>query len=162
MEGYLRKFVEKIKFFQTTIYPKRYFMIDFQQAFLNIQTDRIEKNKSKIKVVWFRDILDCYLPKKDVQHQLPENWEHCFYLQTRERMFILCAQAAEDRNMWMSGFRYIIASTVTVQNIMKANNDRIDEKMKIRTKHMQEVGIQQALKEGVKKKMSEAKARSKT
>ena len=34
--------------------------------------------------------------------------------------------------------------------------------MKIRTKHMQEVGIQQALKEGVKKKMSEAKARSKT
>ena len=79
-------------------------------------------------------------------------------------MFILCAQAAEDRNMWMSGFRYIIASTVTVQNIMKANNDRIDEKMKIRTKHMQEVGIQQALKEGVRKKMTEgaAKARSKT
>lgn len=36
--------------------------------------------------------------------------------------------------MWMSGFRYIIASTVTVQNIMKANNDRIDEKMKLRTK----------------------------
>ena len=39
--------------------------------------------------------------------------------------------------MWMSGFRYIIASTITVQTIMKNNNQIMDDKLKQRTKTFQ-------------------------
>jgi len=39
MEGYLRKFVEKVKIFQTSIYPKRYFVVDFQNAIMHIKKD---------------------------------------------------------------------------------------------------------------------------
>ena len=59
------------------------------------------------------------------------------YLQTTDRLFILCAKSLEDRNMWMSGFRYIIASTITVQTIMKNNNQIMDDKLKERTKTFQ-------------------------
>jgi len=40
--------------------------------------------------------------------------------------------------MWMSGFRYIIASTVTVQEIMKKNDEKLEEKMKKQTKQITE------------------------
>lgn len=39
MEGYMRKFVEKVKFFQTSLYPKRYFVVDFQGAVMYIKKD---------------------------------------------------------------------------------------------------------------------------
>lgn len=32
----------------------------------------------------------------------------------------------DDRNMWMSGFRYLIASTMTVQAIMKENDQKME------------------------------------
>ena len=35
--------------------------------------------------------------------------------------------------MWMAGFRYVIASTLTVQCIMKHNNEVMDQKLKIKT-----------------------------
>jgi len=37
--------------------------------------------------------------------------------------------------MWMSGFRYIIASTITVQTIIQNNNEKMQEKMRLKTKH---------------------------
>ena len=37
----------------------------------------------------------------------------------------------------MSGFRYIIASTITVQTIIQNNNDKMQEKMRLKTKHFQ-------------------------
>ena len=43
--------------------------------------------------------------------------------------------------MWMSGFRYIIASTITVQTIIMNNNERMEEKMRLKTKHFQEQEI---------------------
>jgi len=36
MEGYMRKFVQKIKIFQKSQYPKRYYILDFQLAILII------------------------------------------------------------------------------------------------------------------------------
>ena len=36
MEGYLRKFVEKVKIFQKMLYPKRYFTMDFRLGTLTI------------------------------------------------------------------------------------------------------------------------------
>jgi len=53
-------------------------------------------------------------------------------------VFILIAKTLEDRNMWMSGFRYIIASTATVQQIMKTNNEIMESKLQKRTREFQE------------------------
>lgn len=53
---------------------------------------------------------------------MPKNWPHGMYLKTRERLFFLMSKTLEDRNMWMAGFRYLLASTVTVQNIMQDNS----------------------------------------
>ena len=63
MEGVLRKFVQKVKLFQRSVHPKRYFVIDFQTAVLTIKPDKKSKDEDKWKKILFRDILDCYLPK---------------------------------------------------------------------------------------------------
>jgi hypothetical protein len=66
-------------------------------------------------VIPFRDISDCYLPKGEIDKKnLPKNWAYPFYVQTSERLFVLCAKNSDERNMWMAGFRYVIASTMTV------------------------------------------------
>ena len=64
--------------------------------------------------IMFRDILDVYVPKEPVKHSMPKSWQHGLYLQTTDRLYFLCARSEEDRNMWMAGFRYLLASTVTV------------------------------------------------
>jgi len=51
-------------------------------------------------------------------------------------LFFLCAKTVEDRNMWMSGFRYLLASTLTVQSIMKDNSKVLEDKMKKRTERI--------------------------
>ena len=71
---------------------------------------------------------------------MPKGWENPLYLQTRSRLFVLCAKTLEDRNMWMAGFRYILASTLTVQTIMKNNHDGMEHKMKVRTQMMVKEG----------------------
>ena len=83
---------------------------------------------------------------------MPKGWVHCLYLQTTERLYILCAKSLEDRNMWMSGFRYIIASTITVQTIMKNNNQIMDDKLKARTKTFQHHEV--VKKKGVSQQLS--------
>lgn len=139
MQGYLKKFVEKVKLFQMSLYPKRYFFIDFQLALMYIQKSSTQNQKDKdVKKILFRDILDCYLPKRNVSLDLPGDWKHVFYLKTNERTFILCAKCQDDRNMWMSGFRYIIASTLTVQEIMRNNDQQFQEKIKEKTKLLTE------------------------
>ena len=45
--------------------------------------------------------------------------------------------------MWMSGFRYIIASTLTVQQIMKNNEEEVKKKMKEKTKKITEIGAKE-------------------
>lgn len=90
MEGFLRKFVEKVKFFQKTLHPKRYFIIDFTIASIIISYEKPrkdqmkapEKNKDWI-VLPFRDITDCYPPQQVIDSRsLPNNWPYPFYLQT--------------------------------------------------------------------------------
>lgn len=55
--------------------------------------------------------------------------------------------------MWMAGFRYITASTKTVQDIIKENNIIMTEKIKERTKNFQlneiknDNNIQKSMKE---------------
>lgn len=43
----------------------------------------------------------------------------------------------------MSGFRYIIASTLTVQEIMKNNEQEVQKKMKEKTKKITELGAKE-------------------
>ena len=40
--------------------------------------------------------------------------------------------------MWMAGFRYIVASTNTVQTIMRENNKKLDQKMREKTRKLHE------------------------
>lgn len=132
MEGYLRKFVEKVKFFQMTLHPKRYFIIDFTIASIIICHEKPTKAQLKSPeeqkdwlIMPFRDITDCYPPQQVIDGKsLPNNWPFPFYLQTQRRLFVLCAKRADERKMWIAGFRYVIASTVTVQCIMKHNNKK--------------------------------------
>lgn len=73
MEGHLKKFVEKVKIFQMSIYPKRYFIIDFTSANIFIKHDKKVKSKMtgdvrdmknpKLKIIPFRSIKDCYLAR---------------------------------------------------------------------------------------------------
>jgi|APSaa5957512535_1039671.scaffolds.fasta_scaffold230981_1 hypothetical protein len=129
MEGNLKKFVEKVKVFQMSIYPMRYFLIDFTSANIYIKHDKNVKIKnndpknSKVKVIPFRSVKDCYLARSDVSNMsLPKGWQHAFYVVTIDRLYVLCSPSDEERKMWMAGFRYVIASTLTVQVIMKHNN----------------------------------------
>lgn len=102
-------------------------------AVMFIQYNKQSDNSQDIKKVLFRDIFDCYLPNKDQKENLPKGWDWYFILQTREREFKLIAKSLDDRNMWMSGFRYLIASTMTVQAIMKENDQKMEQKMKLKT-----------------------------
>lgn len=136
MEGYMKKFVEKVKLFQKTVHPTRYFILDFQTAILTIKHDHKSTDKSQMKKILFRDILDCYLPLAKPEHKPPKGWEHCLYLRTTERLYFLCARTLDDRNMWMSGFRYLLASTVTVQAIMRDNSKKLEEQIKQQTEQL--------------------------
>ena len=68
MQGRLKKLVEKVKMFQYTIYPERYFVIDFTSAIIYIKHDENVPSKSsdlknpKLKIIPFRSIKDCHLP----------------------------------------------------------------------------------------------------
>ena len=158
MEGTLRKFVEQVKFFQMSVYPKRYFVIDFTLACVQIR-DCKAKDKGHLmdlektqKVIPFRDVTDCYLPKGEIDKaNLPKNWSFPFYVQTTERVYVLCAKNVNERNMWMAGFRYVIASTLTVQCIMKHNNQVLDKKLKQKT----EAFVKKQVESRQKKKKSE-------
>ena len=47
--------------------PKRYYIIDFQAAILYIKPDEYTTKEKDIKQIFFRDIIDVYLPKTDLK-----------------------------------------------------------------------------------------------
>ena len=53
-------------------------------------------------------------------------------------MYIFAVKADQSRAMWQSAFRYVIASTNAIQSILQHKTERIDEKIKILTKNMNE------------------------
>lgn len=108
-----------------SIYPMRYFLIDFTSANIYIKHDKKVKIRAagdtrdlknpKLKVIPFRSVKDCYLARADVSNlSLPKGWQYAFYVITIDRMYVLCSPSDEERKMWMAGFRYVIASTLTV------------------------------------------------
>ena len=134
MEGVLRKCVEDVKLFQTKQFPKRYFIIDFTSANIYITHERTfgkhyDRETQKytvkptgellsdpdIKVIPFRSVQDVYLPNVvTMKRNMPSNWYFPFTLDTIDRKFLLFTKTSDERKMWIAGFRYVIASTVTV------------------------------------------------
>jgi len=55
MEGYLLKRVQKIKFLQVTLHPKRYFKIDNKQNHLVVKKDL--NDTGPFKTIHFREFL---------------------------------------------------------------------------------------------------------
>lgn len=60
MQGYLRKRVDKVKIFQKEMYPKRFFIIDFEDGTLTIQLKENSKisNGDKVTEYQFNEIRD--------------------------------------------------------------------------------------------------------
>ena len=94
----MKKFVDKVKLFQRSVHPKRYFLIDFTSANLYIRKDPWKDKTIKIgqdaetKTIPFRSVTDVYLPKGEIhQTALPKKWKWPFYVQTDDRTYVLCA-----------------------------------------------------------------------
>lgn len=140
MEGMLRKNVEKVRLFQRDLYPKRYFIIDFTSANVYITheqefgryynpklkaytikpTQFLKDEDPNKTVIPFRSILDAFLPPQPVSRKLlPADWQYPFTVATIGRKFILFAPTSDERKMWIAGFKYVVASTRTVQSIMQ-------------------------------------------
>jgi len=131
MSGELKKKVQELKFWQKKIYPKRYFVIDFSTAVICI---RHAKDDTKFVSVPFREVLDVYIPppqkESKIKFECSKNFNFPFYLETKERKYLLFTATFDERIMWIAGFKYIIVSTTEVQRIMDENERRMQNRIK--------------------------------
>lgn len=123
LDGCVKKQVEKMKVFNIGLFPRRYISINFRYARLTIQKDK--KDPKTAKVVLFRDIKECY--SLEWQGNKDKHWCHSFFLKTYERDYVLVAPSQKEKQIWLSAFRYIILSTVALQDIIKDNEERYRE-----------------------------------
>ncbi len=56
-------------------------------------------------------------------------------------MYELGTTSEEERTMWIAGFNYILISTSQVQNILKQNDDKLQEQIKLKTEKIQKRAI---------------------
>ena len=142
MEGIVRKAAHKLQLFQRGAYQKRYLIVDFTSANIMLKHDKTVVadptflSTDDCKFLPFRSILDCYQSRKDdstIKRSFPSSWQFCFWVLTSEREYMFLCQSENERKMWMAGFRYVIASTKTVQNIMKNNLEQQKQKLRDRT-----------------------------
>lgn len=133
IEGWLTKYVQKVKLLQITLQPKRFFSIDFEKAQIFIKKEAYQDvNDKNVKAILFRDILDCNIPKPSKNEASTS--KYVFTLKTSSREFILAAKSDADRTLWIAAFKYIIATTSTVQEIMRANDQKQVRKMRDTTR----------------------------
>ena len=72
MKGWLRKRVNEVKFFQYESFPKRFFTCDFTKAILMIAHTETEKDKDKMKVIAYRDIIRVIPFSKEYEAKMKE------------------------------------------------------------------------------------------
>ena len=53
-------------------------------------------------------MLKCY----KIESKKDKDWTHSFHLITYDKSFILYAQTKRERDMWVTGFDYVIYSTL--------------------------------------------------
>ena len=93
MHGSMVKKVNKVKFFQKTAYPIRYFIIDYTSAVMHIKHNKDDAITDKnTKQVHFRDIKDVRMPSEEIEKQIRNkdslvNWKYPFFVDTVERPF---------------------------------------------------------------------------
>lgn len=98
------------------------------------------------------------MPSTVTSQSFPNNWPYVFFVKTIERDYVLYAKTEDERKMWMAGFRYVIASTQTVQVIMKQNAEIQNKKLKERTQQL----IQQQIKKYGEEELMRKKEKDKT
>ena len=90
-------------------------MLNFADAIMIIQEKKFQKNESKIKVVPFRCILECFLPMEDYEKKAKEvcsrKFNFPFFVKTEDRLFELYTSTDDERTLWLAAFVYLIKST---------------------------------------------------
>ena len=133
MTGLLKKKVDKEKIFQKKLYPKRYFIIDYTRAVIQIKHKLDDKKEENTKQIPFRDVKMCCKPQYKAEMQIREvccsKYNNPFYLWVNDRMYELFTQQAEEREMFLSGFQYVIISTREVQKIMLENDRKLKQQI---------------------------------
>ena len=98
-------------------------MLNFADAVMYIKDKKEQTKESKIKVIPFRNILECFLPTVDYERKAKQvcsrTFNFPFFMKTEDRLFELYTSTDEERDLWMSGFMYSIKSTREVQKIIK-------------------------------------------
>ena len=113
MKGFLSKKGQN-NFF--TRYYKRYIEIDFAAALFKIRHGPDRNDKEEI--VAFRDI-DYIEVKNDNFKAMDKNSVLPFNLCINGKSILFYAATENERNIWIAGFNYAVASTELVQKILK-------------------------------------------
>lgn len=124
MSGYLRKRISENKIFCRTRFPKRFFVINFRFGTISIyqcENDFLKKPTENVKVIYFRDVKQISTFDEcadNLCEKASKNFQYPFIVDTTQRRFELHASSVQERNMWITGFTYILVSTTEVQSIM--------------------------------------------
>jgi hypothetical protein len=116
----MKKKVDNIKMFQLETYPKRYYVVDFNNLQISIKHDRFDKDhKDTTKFIEFRDIIDCYRVLEENEAILrkvaDQDFNIPFMVKTSERTHELYCTTDSERRLWMVCIKYIIQSTKEIQ-----------------------------------------------
>jgi hypothetical protein len=95
-----------------------------------IKRDRSDKeNNPSVKKINFREIVDCYLPLEKheaiMRGGCHEDFTHPFILKTNERVFELYSSLKQERELWLTAFKYVVKSLKVVQSLIHVNDSSI-------------------------------------
>lgn len=109
VQGFLKKYVDTVKFFQKSLKYKRYFTLDHNAKKMRIH--RSNDPQSEYKLFEYKDILGMNLsvPNLDQKMAIQERWSFKFTLVTQRRLYVLFAASMDERNLWIHTFTWILA-----------------------------------------------------
>lgn len=102
--------------FQKTLFPKRFFLLDFKKAELVIKRKQHDEDK---EIVLFGNIIRCQNMEEDLWG--PDDNKFCFKVLTNKRDYLLYASTENEKNLWIAGFNYLIFCSKIIQDLMKDN-----------------------------------------
>ena len=110
VQGFLKKMVQEVKFFQTSFTHKRYFVLDHYMQRMRIH--KTNEAQSDYKIVHYRDILDVRMEREADSKKnmtIQQRWSFRFTVITKDRAYILQSSSFDERNLWFHTFCWIIA-----------------------------------------------------
>ena len=111
---------ETTDFWKGIRFLKRFCLIDFGSARFLIMKKHSNAESANIA---FRDIHSCFLldDETPILSICSKTFCYPFCVKTRDRTFMLFATTAEERQLWIDGFNYVVCSTKQVQSILDLN-----------------------------------------